>query len=710
MLLSIGMIVKNEEKYLGRCLSALMPILESIDSELIIADTGSTDNTVEIAKKFTDNVFYFKWINDFSAARNATLERARGEWFMYMDADEIFPSVDEIVRFFKSGEYLSYKSFSYIIRNYSNLTMQTYSDFRICRLLKLQPDMHFINKVHERFNTTYGPTKRSNMICDHFGYLFTDVKLRDDKFDRNIKLLLDRYESGERESVLFLQLAQAYFSSPEGVSDEGIKYLDEGIERCEEHKTTVLISLYAEKALHLFAKGKYEETLEMVDKYFDLPTELRPYAICTDAEMYAFKAFSSKFTGNNKEAVQAFIKYFDTFRKIQNHSISTDDIMLRPLAFATKGNYNRFMYEFIDCCLREEMYDLAADYLAKMKPGSFYNDPLNVPNILREEFIVMRNRHNYRRAAVLYRELDSVSRETFHSFVRNEIENAKDRDEIIAIFAKIYKNDKIFEELCNPKSNMYRGLRAARAEFYSPKNLIESSKVNYDALYTLFAEKKDISPILRNPGFDPEEAVDYCSKNYPLFLNVLNDYEAFFIYDEAALQKSITFFEKAMDYALSLGNSIDRLFELWSIAAVYLCGARDLSVNVLTGELYAAVMSNEIVSQRREGNYKQCIVIMKSVLAEYPAAKPYIMAIRDSIQREIEDPREREMKRLAAETKENIRKLISVGNLLEAKQLISEYEQLMPEDADGIAELKRLSDANIPFADYPAGGGANYIQ
>lgn len=59
MVLSIGMIVKNEEKYLERCLTALKPTLENVDSELIIADTGSTDNTVEIAKRFTDKVYYF---------------------------------------------------------------------------------------------------------------------------------------------------------------------------------------------------------------------------------------------------------------------------------------------------------------------------------------------------------------------------------------------------------------------------------------------------------------------------------------------------------------------------------------------------------------------------------------------------------------------------------------------------------------------------
>ena len=120
MLLTIGMIVKNEEKMLGRCLEALKPILDSISSELIIVDTGSTDGTVEIAKKYTDKVLFYEWTNDFSAARNVGLEKAQGEWFMSVDADEIFVSCDDIINFFKSGEYKEYNSASFSVRNYSN--------------------------------------------------------------------------------------------------------------------------------------------------------------------------------------------------------------------------------------------------------------------------------------------------------------------------------------------------------------------------------------------------------------------------------------------------------------------------------------------------------------------------------------------------------------------------------------------------------------
>lgn len=66
MKLSLCLIVKNEEKYLERCLKSLRNYVD----EIIITDTGSADTTVEIAKKYTDKVYHFEWIDDFSAARN----------------------------------------------------------------------------------------------------------------------------------------------------------------------------------------------------------------------------------------------------------------------------------------------------------------------------------------------------------------------------------------------------------------------------------------------------------------------------------------------------------------------------------------------------------------------------------------------------------------------------------------------------------------
>lgn len=79
------MIVKNEEAVLARCLDS---IKDAVD-EIIIADTGSTDSTKEIAKKYTDLVYDFKWINDFSAARNFSFSKAKCDYIMWLDADDV---------------------------------------------------------------------------------------------------------------------------------------------------------------------------------------------------------------------------------------------------------------------------------------------------------------------------------------------------------------------------------------------------------------------------------------------------------------------------------------------------------------------------------------------------------------------------------------------------------------------------------------------
>lgn len=85
------MIVKNEEKYLFQCLDSVKDIVD----EIIIVDTGSTDKTVEIAKKFGAEIHYFMWNNSFSDARNESLKYATKDWIFIMDGDDEFSKDDK---------------------------------------------------------------------------------------------------------------------------------------------------------------------------------------------------------------------------------------------------------------------------------------------------------------------------------------------------------------------------------------------------------------------------------------------------------------------------------------------------------------------------------------------------------------------------------------------------------------------------------------
>ncbi len=79
-LLSIGIIFRDDIRCIEHCLKCLQPLRDKVPCELVMADTGSTDGSREIAEKYADLVFDFPWINDFSAARNAVMSRCSGDW------------------------------------------------------------------------------------------------------------------------------------------------------------------------------------------------------------------------------------------------------------------------------------------------------------------------------------------------------------------------------------------------------------------------------------------------------------------------------------------------------------------------------------------------------------------------------------------------------------------------------------------------------
>ena len=113
--LSLCMIVKNEQAHLHRCLSSIKPVVD----ELIIVDTGSTDRTKAIARDFGARIFDFNWQNDFAAARNFGLARATGHWILVLDADEIISARDhKPLRTLASHPSIPYTAYSFVTRNY----------------------------------------------------------------------------------------------------------------------------------------------------------------------------------------------------------------------------------------------------------------------------------------------------------------------------------------------------------------------------------------------------------------------------------------------------------------------------------------------------------------------------------------------------------------------------------------------------------------
>ena len=192
-LLSIGMIVKNEERCLEKCLKALDPLRQAIPCELVIADTGSTDKTKEIATKYADILFDFEWVNDFSKARNAVIDKSTGVWFLSVDADEyLASSIEEIVNFVKNPCSKNYLFASTVIRSYGNVDMTgLYSDFNAVRIVFKDSGLRYFGAIHESLNVIDKSTIKvlGDTIFDHDGYVPLSLKHVKEKEKRNLELL-----------------------------------------------------------------------------------------------------------------------------------------------------------------------------------------------------------------------------------------------------------------------------------------------------------------------------------------------------------------------------------------------------------------------------------------------------------------------------------------------------------------------------------------
>lgn len=93
--ISICIITKDESSLLKQCLERLTPHAQHGGHEILVVDTGSKDDTIEMCKAYTESVYEFPWINDFSAARNFAAEHAANDWILCIDSDEFITSWNE---------------------------------------------------------------------------------------------------------------------------------------------------------------------------------------------------------------------------------------------------------------------------------------------------------------------------------------------------------------------------------------------------------------------------------------------------------------------------------------------------------------------------------------------------------------------------------------------------------------------------------------
>ncbi|MDO3412078.1 glycosyltransferase [Saccharibacillus sp. CPCC 101409] len=193
--ISLCMIVKNEEQYLEKCLKSAKPFVDQI----VIVDTGSVDNTLDIARRYNSEIHHFEWINDFSAARNEAIKHATMDYILVLDADEYLTDEADLQSDLADGKDY------YFIKIHNLLSRDLAINHLAIRLFINHKGLRYQYRLHEHLNTmeTKGlEAGYADSLIMHAGY--TDEMMQDrDKAQRNMPLMLKEVEENPNAYNLF---------------------------------------------------------------------------------------------------------------------------------------------------------------------------------------------------------------------------------------------------------------------------------------------------------------------------------------------------------------------------------------------------------------------------------------------------------------------------------------------------------------------------
>ena len=206
--ISACIIMKNEEKYIEGCLQALKQ--HGIE-EINIADTGSTDKSVEIARKYTDRIFHFEWIKDFAAAKNFIISKATHDQIIIPDADEYVDEMDRVQLDICLKEHpkavtkvlIAHLTEENGIRGAQNVWTEKFFNRKY---------YHFEGAIHEQVKPLPG-TKYDEyngpIHITHYGYLLPPEEQKQ-KALRNNEILFKLLEKTPADPYLHFQIAQSF--------------------------------------------------------------------------------------------------------------------------------------------------------------------------------------------------------------------------------------------------------------------------------------------------------------------------------------------------------------------------------------------------------------------------------------------------------------------------------------------------------------------
>ena len=274
MKLSLCMIVKNEQDTLACCLDSVVGLFD----EIIIVDTGSSDNTKQIAQNYTDKIYDFEWVNDFSRARNYAFSLATGDYIMWLDADDVVPQTS-LEKLMSLKEKLDGSKDCYMLKyaiafnNQGNPTFLYYREI----IVKNDGTFFWVDPVHEVI-TPHGNIEYSDIVIYH-------KKQKETPKRRNLDIYEEQLKQGKGLSARqkFYYARELYYNQ---MYTEAIKELNDYLTNHNgwlENKIEACLTL---SRCHM-ATHNISDALSVLFYSFALDTP-RAEVLCEIANIYIF--------------------------------------------------------------------------------------------------------------------------------------------------------------------------------------------------------------------------------------------------------------------------------------------------------------------------------------------------------------------------------------------------------------------------------------
>lgn len=339
MKISACVITKNEEKNIKKWVSEI----ESIADEMIVVDTGSTDNTVAIARNAGAKVYNFSWINDFAAAKNFAIDKAKGDWIVFLDADEYFTiESKKNIRNVIAGHHRN-KKVAGIMCRLTNIDTDRYNkiidSMLQVRIFRNIPEIRYHGKVHENIRNSKGNRAMvfsKDIEIYHTGYSASIIR---SKAERNKKIIEEKQRAEGDTFEVIAALMDSY--NILGAYEDALKYARKAIELnmhfvgMEGHSYEILISALAN--LQLQGKHTLQELYSAMGEAMEGIPEEAAFPIEKGYVLWQHKDYV-----NAEKYLQRGLKLRKIFEEKAAKGIGITDNSRRmlPLAYEALGDIN----------------------------------------------------------------------------------------------------------------------------------------------------------------------------------------------------------------------------------------------------------------------------------------------------------------------------------------------------------------------------------